>query len=72
MQGDFYIAVNNGSLNGVIPSTAHPVTAKSAIAFEMSAYTDSRKVIIRNARDGISCDAPAWNEEISGIGMAGD
>ncbi|MDH0868222.1 hypothetical protein [Mitsuaria sp. GD03876] len=72
VDGNFFIAINNGYLNGSIRATVNPATSKPAIAIAITAYTANRKVIVRYSRDGVNCDAPVWDEVIGSIGMAGD
>ncbi|OWQ86995.1 hypothetical protein CDN99_20070 [Roseateles aquatilis] len=72
VDGNFFIAVNGGYLNGAIRATANPALSKPAIAIAIAAYMANRKVIVRYSRDGVNCDAPVWDEVIGSIGMAGD
>ena len=72
VDGNLFIAVSGGYLNGAILATTNPTTSKPAIAVAIAAYAANRKVIVRYSRDGMNCDAAAWDEKIGAIGMAGD
>ncbi len=72
VDGNFFIAINGGYLNGSILATVNPALSKPAIAVAIAAYTANRKVIVRYGRDGVDCQAPVWNEVIAAIGMGGD
>lgn len=63
VDGNFFIATG-GYLNGYISPTAKP-----SIAVAITAYTAGRPVIVRYARDGVSCGAAVWDERISAIGF---
>lgn len=62
-----YIGIGDNSLSGVIPSTKSEY--QTMISIVLSAKMSNAKVEVRYKNDGVNCNNPAWNEEISGVGL---
>jgi len=72
VDGNFFIAMNGGYLNGAIHATVNSVLSKPVIAIAIAAHAANCEVIVRYGRDGVDCQAPVWNEVITSIDLGED